>query len=303
MTRRPTHDSSIRLSRLATLFWLLAAVLLLAGCAHRPVPVPQPTSSLETAEETATLDSVDPTADGPAEATQDPAGQVAVEPTAGLTSEATSTAWPANAPSLRARWNGILLKQVTTHEKLVALTFDDGPHKGMMIRATDMLDRAGAKATFFCVGGRVLLNQKETSYAFAHGMEIENHTWSHRELTRSKHDDLVQILAADSIIGEITGNRPLWVRPKSGIADTTGVAAIFGSGHLFAGWSVHAGDTGVWNARQIERHVLDHVRPGAVVDLHVTNPRTLQALPRILKSLNARGYKMVTISELALASK
>jgi peptidoglycan/xylan/chitin deacetylase (PgdA/CDA1 family) len=45
------------------------------------------------------------------------------------------------------------------------------------------------------------------------------------------------------------------------------------------------------------------VKPGDIVDLHVTNPRTIQALPAILKGLKARGYRMVTLSQLALAAK
>jgi peptidoglycan-N-acetylglucosamine deacetylase len=238
----------------------------------------------------------------PLEAAEDAAGQVSTEPTAGLTREASSAPWPADADELRARWSGIEFRQIATTEKLVALTLDDGPHQGMMIQATDILERAGAKATFFCIGGRVLLNVAETKYAFAHGMEIENHTWSHRELDRSRGQDIAQILGADAIIGEVTGTRPLWVRPKAGGADATGTAAIFQTGHLFAGWSVHGGDTSNWNAKAIEQHVLDRVRPGDVVDLHVTNPRTIEALPGILDGLKARGYRMVTLSELALAA-
>jgi peptidoglycan/xylan/chitin deacetylase (PgdA/CDA1 family) len=130
-------------------------------------------------------------------------------------------------------------------------------------------------------------------------MELANHTWSHRELNRTAKEDLTQILAADTIIGEISGTRPLWVRPRSGGADATGTAVVYDSGHLLAGWNVHAGDTGTWDAKQIETHVLDSVKPGDIVDLHVTNPKTIEALPGILAGLKARGYRMITLSELA----
>jgi peptidoglycan/xylan/chitin deacetylase (PgdA/CDA1 family) len=274
---------------LSLLVLLIAAGLLLSGCATISRPSPR-----ASAAEASALAS---------EAAEDPAGAVSVEPTAGLTSEASRTPWPADAAALRAKVGRVEFMHATTKRKIVALTFDDGPFENSMVRATYILTQAGAKATFFCVGGRVLHNVAETRFAWSQGMEIENHTWSHRELTRTSASDLVQILAADAMISDETGSRPLWVRPKSGAADATGTAVVFDSGHLLAGWNVHAGDTGTWTSQQITQHVLDQVKPGDVVDLHVTNPRTLDALPAILDGLNARGYRMVTLSELALASR
>lgn len=284
MTPPEAHARRGLLARLAALVVVLAVLSLSSACTRwqgliSPEPMP------------------------PLEALRDPAGEVSVVPSAGLVSHAGDYPWPADAEALRARWSGIDVKQVATPERIVALTLDDGPHDGMMIEATNILERAGARATFFCVGGRVLYNASETRYAFDHGMEIENHTWSHRELDRSKQEDLIQILAADSIIGKVTGVRPLWVRPKSGFADANGAAAVFETGHLLAGWSVHAGDTGDWTARHIEEHVLRTVRPGDIVDLHVTNPRTIEALPGILAGLKAEGFRMVTLSQLVLATQ
>lgn len=238
----------------------------------------------------------------PAEAITDPAGPVSVQATSGLIGVARRLGWPTDARLLRGRWATQTITHVDTHARVVALTLDDGPHAGMIAKATDILDRAGAKATFFCVGGRVLLNGGEVRYAFDHGMEIENHTWSHRELTQSAAEDLSQVRSTDAIIGEVTGARPLWVRPRSGVADATGELVVRDLGHLMAGWDVHAGDTGNWNAAQISAHVLDKVHPGAIVDMHVTNPELLKALPSILSGLKARGYRMVTLSGLATLS-
>ena len=299
-TRNRTSSVALLLAVLA----LLAASALASGCVRVPQQDAQASTPPTSSPHPSTGATSASQSSAPAsEAAEDPAGVVSVEPTAGLTAEATIAPWPAYAPTLRARFTGINFQHATMGRKMVALTFDDGPFANSMVRATDILVRAHAKATFFCVGGRVLYNPDETRYAWSHGMEIENHTWSHRELTRTRDSDLQQILGADAIIGEVTGARPLWVRPKSGSADATGVAAVFDSGHLLAGWNVHAGDTGTWTSKQITKHVLATVKPGDIVDLHVTNPRTIQALPAILKGLKARGYRMVTLSQLALASK
>ncbi|MDR3686514.1 MAG: polysaccharide deacetylase family protein [Coriobacteriia bacterium] len=305
MTRIPNRSAA----RLVVALVLLGASALASGCIGTSWPAAEVAARQETATatsipSTSLPDTSDTTASALAsEAPEDPAGVVSIEPTVGVTSKASSAPWPAYAPALRARWTGVYFRHAAMGRKMVALTFDDGPFANSMVRATDILMRAHAKATFFCVGGRVFHNPDETRYAWSHGMEIDNHTWSHRELTRSRSDDLTQILATDAIIGEVTGVRPLWVRPKSGSADATGVAAVFDSGHLLAGWNVHAGDTGTWTSEQITKHVLETVKPGDVVDLHVTNPRTIQALPGMLAGLKARGYRMVTLSTLALASQ
>jgi peptidoglycan/xylan/chitin deacetylase (PgdA/CDA1 family) len=289
MIKLPMRERMIRRAQVMCLMAVIAMSALALGCVSVVQPDPRPPSA---------------EASVPAsEAAEDPGGLVSVEPTVGLTREASNAPWPASAPALRARLSGVNFQHASTAKKLVALTFDDGPFANSMVRATNILVHAGAKATFFCVGGRVLHNEAETRFAWSHGMEIENHTWSHRELTRTAAADLTQILAADAVIGEVTGSRPLWVRPKSGAADATGTAVVFQSGHLLAGWNVHAGDTGNWTSQQIEQHVLDKVRPGDVVDLHVTNPRTLDALPGILGGLKARGYTTVTLTQLALSNR
>ena len=304
MRRAQTRNRTSSVTLLLAVLALLAASALASGCIRLPQQHAQASAPPARSPEPSSVVTAASQSSAPAsEAAEDPAGVVSVEPTSGLTSEATIAPWPAYAPTLRSRFTGIDFQRAAMHKKMVALTFDDGPFANSMVRATDILVRAHARATFFCVGGRVLHNPDETRYAWSHGMEIDNHTWSHRELTRTRDSDLQQILSADAMIGEITGTRPLWVRPKSGSADATGVAAVFDSGHLLAGWNVHAGDTGTWTSKQITKHVLATVKPGDIVDLHVTNPRTIQALPAILKGLKARGYRMVTLSELALASK
>lgn len=181
----------------------------------------------------------------------------------------------------------------------MALTFDDGPMNGSMRTATDILDAAGAKGTFFCVGRRAWHLPAEIKYAADHGEEIGNHTFTHRGLNRSRAADSSEILRADKFIGRAVGYRPLWLRAKAGSIDATGLAVAAAEDHLVANWTLHSGDTTTGSPEKIESAVLDNVKPGDVVLMHVTAPQTLRALPAILRGLKAKGYKMVTLSELA----
>lgn len=296
------RDRLRHFAALSALLGLLGILALGSGCSLVYSPTPRTASGPVSVAPTATPSPSQVTSEPfPPDTPSDTSDTVSVEATPGLSAAVQEFPWPSDADALRARWSRFEFKHADTKTRIVALTFDDGPRSGLMIRATDVLDHAGAKATFFCVGSRVMLNQAETIYAFRHGMEIENHTWSHHELNRSAREDLSQILSTDSIIGEVTGVRPIWVRPRSGVADAVGLSAVRDTGHLLAGWDVHAGDTGTWNEQQITAHVLASVQPGDIVDLHVTNPITIKALPGILAGLKARGFRMVTLSELAVA--
>jgi peptidoglycan/xylan/chitin deacetylase (PgdA/CDA1 family) len=182
----------------------------------------------------------------------------------------------------------------------VALTFDDGPAAGGIAKITDILEAAGGHGTFFVVGNRVEGSRAEVVYAAQHAEEIDNHTWSHKQLVRSAAFDEEQIGLADAEIASVTGTRPLWVRAHGGLIDATGLSCAFGGGHLVANWDVRAGDTDLsLSSSRIAANVLAGVHPGAVVLMHVTNPRSIAALPAVVAGLKARGYQMVTLSTLA----
>jgi peptidoglycan-N-acetylglucosamine deacetylase len=180
---------------------------------------------------------------------------------------------------------------------VVALTFDDGPSANTRA-ILRVLARYHAKATFFMPGRRVLADTAAARAVLAGGSEIGNHTFDHVSLLDQRAVwDESEISRADQVYYDEVGVRPVWVRPQAGWADQTGIDSIRALGKRYVYWDACGDDTvKTFTPRMIARAVLRHVRPGSIILLHETNPRTLQALPRILDGLRSRGLKVTSLT-------
>lgn len=199
--------------------------------------------------------------------------------------------------------SGQITNRVETDQRLVALTFDDGP----TARATDVLDvleQHDAKATFFLVGSELAQNPDLGAAIANGGHEIGNHSWSHQRMllmSRARISSEIERTAAE--IAK-TGQRdtPLF-RPPYG-------KKLFGLPRYLADTSRHtimadvepeADPVVAADADLITDHVVNTVRPGSIVVLHAmyaANQPTREALPQILDRLAEQGYQFVTVSEL-----
>jgi peptidoglycan/xylan/chitin deacetylase (PgdA/CDA1 family) len=200
---------------------------------------------------------------------------------------------------VKSRYRGVNTTHVHVKQKVVALTFDDGPNDGTTQRIVDILNQYGAKGTFFFRGRG--MKPADILAVSESGNEIGNHTISHTGLTGQSTAVMNRELdRVNNQIEKITGQRPVWVRAKAGSISRRGLQAVRAKGMFYANWNVHSKDTN-WSLsqRQITRNVVRGVKPGAIVLMHQTRPATIDALPSILAQLSAQGYKFVTLSELA----
>lgn len=201
-----------------------------------------------------------------------------------------------------ARYRGRRIHRIRTSKRMVALTFDDGPNTRTR-QAVDILNAYGGKGTFFATGTCSLYSRGASlnRYVLQRGHELANHTANHKPLNRSYAFDVAQINGAERTLVRQTGRGTVWVRAMGGGVNATGLRATKNTGHLYAQWSLDSLDSKrrYTAPHRIYHNVVDHVRPGDVVLLHVTHPESLKALPSICAELRRRGYKMVTLSELA----
>lgn len=197
---------------------------------------------------------------------------------------------------------GEVVWEITTDEKVLALTFDDGPHSDYTTQILDLLKKYDAKATFFVVGNKVKLNPDLLKREVAEGHEIANHTYSHAYLS-NKTNMKKEIRNAEDIIFATTGRRCLLFRPPGGIFNEGLVSIVKNEGYKMIMWSWQL-DTKDWNTpgvNKIVNRVLMHVANGNIVLFHdyVEGPtQTIDALKIILPELIKRGYHFVTVSEL-----
>ncbi|MEG0386441.1 MAG: polysaccharide deacetylase family protein [Solibacillus sp.] len=203
---------------------------------------------------------------------------------------------------------GQMVWEVDTNEKIVALTFDDGPHNKYTPEILNLLNKYHAKATFFIVGKNAEKNPEIISRMHEEGHEIANHTYSHP--TKIKTEDLLEeIQVTSDVLFSITGEIPKLFRPVGGQYTDEMINAITEKGYKVVMWSWHL-DTEDWKnpgVDKINQKVINGVGNGNVVLFHdggANRTQTVQALEKILENLETQGYKFVTISELlALKNK
>jgi len=181
---------------------------------------------------------------------------------------------------------------------MVALTFDDGPSKHTN-RILDCLAKYNAKATFFVVGNSVSAYPNVLKRAYDMGMEIGNHTMTHPNLKTLSADGVSRELNnVANKVSAITGAKPKLLRPPYGNYNST-VSSVAGMPLIL--WSIDTLDWKTRNADKTVSCVLNEVKDGSIILMHDLYEPTASAAERIIPELIKRGYKLVTVSELAQA--
>ncbi len=185
-------------------------------------------------------------------------------------------------------------------ERVIALTFDDGPKPGLTEPLLEMLTNARVPATFFVIGRHVMEYPELTKRISDAGMELANHSYTHRNLTTLSADEVArEMLETQAAILTVTGKMPKYMRPPGGNWNNAVAQTVRQWGLTPCMWTVDVYGSEVLGAQQVANAVLNEVRPGSIILMHNGKASTLQALPTILRELKARGYAFATVETLA----
>ena len=191
---------------------------------------------------------------------------------------------------------------VKTKEKVVALTFDDGPHPHYTDEILALLEQYRAKATFFVVGKNLELYGAVAKRVTDAGHEIGNHTYDHPTLSAITPGELSgQIEKNEKLIEKLTGGKCLYFRPPEGFCGKYVRDVIRKKGYQAILWDVDTRDWAGTPSESIIKNVMKSVHPGSIVLFHDyvgKHNTTIAALREILPRLAAEGYRFVTITEL-----
>jgi peptidoglycan-N-acetylglucosamine deacetylase len=189
---------------------------------------------------------------------------------------------------------------VNTHAPYLAMTFDDGPSVDYTPRLLDMLKARHIKATFFLVGKNVQAHPELVRRIIAEGHEVGNHTWDHPQLSKlSDAQATDEIEKTQDAIRAACGVTPSLLRPPYGalnkpehiwIPQELKLNVIY--------WTVDTEDWKRPGAAAITQRVLSGAKPGAIVLQHDIHSQTIDAMPAALDGLIAKGYRLVTVSQL-----
>ena len=180
-------------------------------------------------------------------------------------------------------------------KKLVALTFDDGPNHNTS-RVLDILEKYGAKATFFILGTNIKGNEKIIERMKTLGMEIGNHTYSHKLLTKLDEDEIKEeINKTDKLIFDITNTYPTLIRTSYGSINKK-IKNIIDRPLII--WNIDTLDWKNHSSKKNASRVLNKVKDGDIILMHDIYRATSNSLEMIIPKLLDDGYQLVTVSEL-----
>ena len=188
--------------------------------------------------------------------------------------------------------------------KVVALTFDDGPHPVYTPKILEILRRYKVKATFFLIGERVEQFPQIAQQIVSEGHEVGNHTYSHpNDLPREDWNKVrLEIEKCSAAIERVTGVRPKFFRPPRGFLNYKVLTLAQIEGYTVVFWTVSADHKDAPTPKAMANRVLKLVHPGAIILMHdgriPSRWKDVKALPLIIEGLQKRGYKFVTVSEL-----
>lgn len=193
-------------------------------------------------------------------------------------------------------------------DKLIALTFDDGPRSSTTNRVLDLLEQNGSVATFFLVGYNIPDNAEVIKRAAAMGCSIGNHTKDHKILTKCSADTIkAQVNGVNSLLRDMGIEPTLFRAPGGafkGIKDQIGMPLIQ--------WSI---DTEDWKFKdashkgrsaeertadlnRIADMVFSQAKGGSIVLMHDIYDFTADLCEIVIPGLVERGFKLVTVDQL-----
>lgn len=187
-----------------------------------------------------------------------------------------------------------------TTEKVVALTFDDGPDTVFTPSVLAVLREFNVPATFFCIGEKCQAAPQLLKEIHAEGHLIGNHSYTHRPVfpCLSKAGMTSELLRTTELIEEITGFRTNLFRPPFGVTNPTVSSVVHELGYDSIGWSIRSFDTRKEKEDRILQRIIRQVEPGSVILLHDRMPHTASILRNLLLYLKEHGYQVIRIDQM-----
>jgi len=204
---------------------------------------------------------------------------------------------------------GVIVPRVETSEKIVALTFDDGPTPEFTDEILQILKEEDVKATFFLIGGELEKHLDEGKKIVAAGHEIGNHSYSHtRMIFVTPSFVKEEIEKTDALIRAAGYERGTHFRPPYGKKLFALPFYLSRNNRKSITWDVEpesfpdvANDT-----EKITKYVLANTNNGSIILLHVMydpQKKSLTAVKPVIEGLKQKGFRFVTVSDLINSQK
>lgn len=198
---------------------------------------------------------------------------------------------------------GGITSSVETNQKVVALTFDDGPTKNVD-QIIPLLEKYNAQATFFLIGNEIEKNPDEAKQIVDAGYQVGNHTYSHNRMVfKSPSYIKGEIEKTDRFIRKAGYKGEIDFRPPNGKKLIGLPYYLHKHNRKTIMWNLEP-DTFYNNPTDRTNYVKKNVKPGSIILLHpMYDEKELQTIEGVLDLLTKEGYKFVTVDELQKQKK
>lgn len=202
-----------------------------------------------------------------------------------------------------ARFRGVTIAEanLAPSQKVIALTFDDGPWPQSTPAVLDILKKNNIKATFFIVGQMLKEHPDMGKRIVTDGHVIANHTWHHWYHYMNPQAAAFEIDNTSNLIYQVTGVRTSLFRPPGGIKTNGPYAYAKNQKYATIMWSSDSSDYARPSVPKLINNVMREARPGGIVLMHDgggNRSNTVAALPQIINNFRKQGYRFVTVPEL-----
>ena len=206
--------------------------------------------------------------------------------------------------SVAARERRLPVYSVDRQDRKIALTFNaawgDETTEGVL----SLLRAQGIRATFFFVGEFAEKYPESVKKIAAEGHALGNHSMTHKDPTRLTYAEILEeISACNDAVEKAAGVRPRLYRAPSGSYDNKTVEAALSLGLTAIQWSADSIDWKNITPEKMTRRIAEKAFPGAILLFHLGKENTLEALPGILRELQAARYEFCTVEELLLSGE
>ncbi len=202
---------------------------------------------------------------------------------------------------------GELITRIKTNDKVVALTYDDGPNPATTKNLLELLERCGVKATFFVIGKNVEQYPDVVKLIVAGGHELGNHSYSHPKMLWRKPSFIkAEINHTEQLLRQLGVNQEIHFRTPYGIKLFILPYILFEMKKKSISWNIDPKDYQESDPQVITNHILKQVLPGSIILLHDCEgdrSATIAATEIVIQELHSQGYQFKTVSELLQQAK
>jgi len=184
------------------------------------------------------------------------------------------------------------ISRINTTDKVVFLTFDDGPSANSTNRILDTLKEYGVKVTFFCIGTQAKANsdilRRINAEGHLIGSHTMNHTWGYSFSSFKK--TLSEIDSGNKAIEETIGKKIHLFRPPWGVTNPSIAKAVKELELNTIAWSIRSLDTTIHNKKKLLNRIISRLKPGSIILLHDRLDSTAELLPEIIAGIRDKGF-------------